>query len=251
MANVLMLDDDEEALTWMRAALESRGHVVKPFTTAHAALEALKVYEPDLIVADILMPEIDGLAFTKIVRRHRAIPVLFISIAKKEAEAVIAGATGYVPKPASASEVTQAVDRVLREPKRRNTILVVDDDPDVRELYTAYLGARFETITAADGKEALEVLRSRRVDLAIVDVHMPVMNGAELVRAMRADRELIGLPVIVQSSDPSATHAAAWASLRVSQVMDKTRFVDWFEAQLKLPAVASLRSAGTGAADSR
>jgi CheY-like chemotaxis protein len=236
MANVLMLDDDEEALTWMTAALESRGHHVKAFSTARAALVALATYDPDLIVADVLMPEIDGLAFARIVRRRKSIPLLFVSIAKKEAEAVIAGAIGYVRKPASAAEVREAVDRVLRERDRTATILVVDDDADVRDLYSAYLSAHFETVTAANGKEALEVLRARRVDLAVVDVHMPVMNGAELVRAIREDPALQALPIIVQTSDLTAIKAPIWATLRVSQVMDKPRFVDWFEAQLRRPS---------------
>jgi CheY-like chemotaxis protein len=237
MANVLMLDDDTEALAWMTAALESRGHHVKSFSTARAALDALATYDPDLIVADVLMPEIDGLAFARIARRRKSIPVLFVSIAKKEAEAVIAGAIGYVRKPASAAEVREAVERVLRERDRTATILVVDDDEDVRDLYTAYLSGHFETVTAANGKEALDMLRARRIDLAVVDVHMPIMNGAELVRAIREDPALQALPIIVQTSDLSAVQAPIWATLRVSQVMDKQRFIDWFEGQLRRPAI--------------
>lgn len=232
MGKLLMVDDDVVALEWMRAALESRGHEVMAFTTARAALAALDVTVPDLIVADVLMPEIDGLAFARMVRRHRAVPIVFVSIARKQAEAVIAGATAYVQKPASAAEVRAAVERALGDRATRSTILVVDDDPDIRELYAAFLEPRFTAVTARNGAEALAVLESRRVDLAIIDVHMPVMNGAELVRAIRADSKLDALPIIIQTSDRTALRAPIWGSLRVSQVMDKTSFVDWFEAQI-------------------
>ena len=67
---------------------------------------------------------------------------------------------------------------------------------------------------------------------ALIDMHMPVMNGAELVRAIRDDPKLQVLPIIVQTSDQSALEAPIWSALHVSQVMSKSRFVDWFDAQL-------------------
>jgi CheY-like chemotaxis protein len=228
MAKLLLLDDDEHALEWMRVALETRGHEVSTFTSASAALAAIKKSPPDLIVSDILMPEMDGLAFARVARSHRGIPLIFVSIARKEAQAVLVGATGFVRKPATAGEVRAAVERVLGEKTRVSTILVVDDDADVCELYRDILEQeRLCVVTAKNGVEALAVMRARHIDLAIIDVHMPVMNGAELVREMRRDPALERLPVLVQTNDPSALDAPQWAMLRVAQVLDKTRFVDW------------------------
>lgn len=232
MAKLLLLDDDKLALAWMCAALEDRGHEVTAVTTPRAALEALKVSTPDLIVADMLMPEIDGIAFAKLARDKRDIPLMFVSIAKRQTEAVLVGAVGYVQKPATAGEIRDAIDRVLGERPHRATVLIVDDDPDVCALYRAYLDGRFDVLTALNGKEALALLKERHVDLAIVDVHMPVMDGAELIRSVRRDPSLQALPVIVQTGDRSTIHAPIWRSLGVSKVLDKVRFVDWFEAQL-------------------
>jgi CheY-like chemotaxis protein len=233
MAKLLMLDDDPQALEWTTAALSTRGHEVVGFTTARAALAALESWTPDLIVADILMPELDGLAFARIVRRHRNVPLMFISIAPRQAEAVLAGAVGYVQKPASATEIREAVDRVLGERARQNVVLVVDDDEEVRDLYCAVLEPRFTVATAENGKQALERIREARFDLAIVDVHMPIMNGLELIRAIRADPTLEKLPIIVQTSDRTAAQAPVWRTLRVSKVMDKSTFLDWFESNLR------------------
>lgn len=241
MAKLLLLDDDASTLTWMSAALSARGHEITSFMSAKAALAAVPAFEPDLIVADVLMPEMDGLLFARLVRRHH-VPVMFVSLAKKEAEAVLVGATGFVRKPASASEIRAAVERVLGEPERRATILVVDDDPLVRELYAAFLEPRFDVVTAENGKYALETLAERAVDLAIVDVHMPIMNGAELVKAMRADPRWERLPVIVETSDPTALDAPLWSTLRVSRVMDKTAFASWLDDLMKPPVTTSASS---------
>jgi CheY-like chemotaxis protein len=247
MAKLLMLDDDEEATKWMSAALESRGHEVNAYFSARAALESLDRSTPDLIVADILMPEIDGIAFARFVRKYRGVPVMFVSIAKRQAEAVLAGAVGYVQKPASANDIREAVERVLGQPTRKNVILVVDDEEDVHDLYRDFLEARFDILGASNGVEALRVLRTVRVDLAIVDVHMPVMNGIELVRAIRADPALESLPIIVQTSDVTALKAPVWKPLRVAQVLDKGRFADWFEEQMRdMPAPQAPQATPSG-----
>jgi CheY-like chemotaxis protein len=233
MAKILMLDDDAEALMWMGAALETHGHQVTKCTSARAALESLEKATPDLIVSDVLMPEIDGIAFARLVRSRASVPLIFVSIARREAEAVLAGAVGFVQKPASANDIRSAVQRVLGEGPRRSIVLVVDDDPDARDLYRAFLETHFGVLEAENGQKALEILKTERVDLAIVDVIMPGMNGVDLVRAIRADPSLDALPILVQTSDPDAARAPVWRPMRVARVMDKSEFGLWVDEQVR------------------
>jgi DNA-binding response OmpR family regulator len=66
------------------------------------------------------------------------------------------------------------------------TVLVADDDQDIRELVELKLSsAGYAVLTAADGGTALETLRSRRPEVAVLDVMMPVMNGTDVLRALR------------------------------------------------------------------
>jgi CheY-like chemotaxis protein len=211
----------------MTAALATPGNEVRGFTSGRAALAALQGWPPDLIVADILMPEMDGLAFARLVRACGGPPVLIVSIAARHADAVLAGAIGLVKKPATAAEVRRAVTEVLGEGARRSVILVVDDDDDVREIFRTCLEPRFAVVEAVNGVAALEVLRAHRVDLMITDVHMPLMNGVELLRAVRADPALERLPVIVQTSDLTALAAPVWYGLDVAHRIDKQHFVTW------------------------
>jgi CheY-like chemotaxis protein len=67
----------------------------------------------------------------------------------------------------------------------------------------------------------------------VVDVHMPVMNGVELVRAVRDDPRLRALPVIVQTSDRAAARAPIWTDLHVEQTVVKTDFIDWLLAHIE------------------
>ncbi len=70
-------------------------------------------------------------------------------------------------------------------------ILIVDDDPHIRELARVFLhNAGFETVEAGDGQEALSLLDSVRVDLFIIDIMMPHMDGWELCQELRQSYDL-------------------------------------------------------------
>jgi two-component system alkaline phosphatase synthesis response regulator PhoP len=78
------------------------------------------------------------------------------------------------------------------------TILVVDDEPNVREyLRTVLEDARFKVVTAADGEEALEVIRRERPDFISLDLIMPKKSGHKLLYELRKDKELSRIPVLI------------------------------------------------------
>jgi two-component system chemotaxis sensor kinase CheA len=80
-------------------------------------------------------------------------------------------------------------------------ILVVDDSITSRSLERSILEAHgYRVRTAVDGLEALELLRAEKADLIITDIQMPRMDGFALVEALKADKSLSGIPVIIVSS---------------------------------------------------
>ena len=84
-------------------------------------------------------------------------------------------------------------------------VLLVDDSATVRRMMEwALKSFGLRTLQAVDGLSALEVLKSRTVDLAIVDLNMPRMDGIELVRALRADERWKKLPVLLLTTEQRA-----------------------------------------------
>lgn len=80
------------------------------------------------------------------------------------------------------------------------TVLVVDDEPDVRRFLTAVLAKRgHETLTAADGREAFEIAERENPDLVILDLQMPDQSGTDFYRRMAKHRDLQKTPIIVVS----------------------------------------------------
>lgn len=80
-------------------------------------------------------------------------------------------------------------------------VLIVDDEQPVREFIAQVLTEDgYDTVTATDGKQALELVEQEQPDLIISDTMMPVLNGAELCRRLKHGPETLGIPIILMSS---------------------------------------------------
>ena len=102
-------------------------------------------------------------------------------------------------------------------------ILVAEDDPEARELLVLLLaGGDYSLLEAADGIEALDLLRTEHPDLLITDIVMPRMDGYELVRQLRQDDRTAHTPVIFCSASYHEREVRAMArSLGVQSTLAK------------------------------
>jgi len=112
--------------------------------------------------------------------------------------------------------------RVEQQAARR--ILVVDDSPTTRAvLRNVFTAAGYSVITATDGVDALELLRSRVVDLVISDVDMPRLNGFDLTRQVKAK---FGLPLILVTGREKEEHRREGLAVGADAFVVKSTFED-------------------------
>lgn len=80
---------------------------------------------------------------------------------------------------------------------QRPCVLLVDDYPDAREMYSEYLQySGFDVIEAGNGIEALQQAAERSPDIILMDLSLPVMDGWEATRRLKADRRTADIPVV-------------------------------------------------------
>ncbi len=124
-ARVLIVDDEADALEALRLVLEGEGFVVRSAASAREALALVEAAEPDLVITDLRMPELDGLALVGALRRReRPIGVLVVSGAgdlQCAIDAMRAGAEDFVLKPLDGRALAGVIDRVLLRSARRGT----------------------------------------------------------------------------------------------------------------------------------
>ncbi|WP_295091239.1 response regulator transcription factor [uncultured Catenibacterium sp.] len=113
----------------------------------------------------------------------------------------------------------------------KSKIMVVDDEMHIRELVRFYLDkAGFDTIEAANAEEALEIVENQYIDLAVVDIMMPGMDGFELVEQMRQYREF---PVIMLTAKSQSKDKLRGFSLGIDDYVTKPFDPDELMARVK------------------
>ena len=118
-------------------------------------------------------------------------------------------------------------------------ILVADDDAKIRRLLVATLSTRFEVLEAADGAQALELIRRHRPVGVVLDVMMPGdLDGLQVLMSLRADPLLQGMLVLIVSgrSDESdiETGMLYGADAYFAKPFSPTQLVHWFESRIDL-----------------
>jgi DNA-binding response OmpR family regulator len=114
---VLVVDDEPEIVRLVRAYLEEAGFRVAIASDGEEALYVARHEKPDLVVLDVLMPRMDGLEFTRRIRRERDVPIIMLTARAEETDRIVGlelGADDYVTKPFSPREVVARVRAVLR-----------------------------------------------------------------------------------------------------------------------------------------
>ena len=114
---ILVVDDEPEIVRLVRSYLEQDGYRVVTAYNGEEALYTARHEKPDLVVLDILMPKMDGLEFTRRVRREQDVPIIMLTARAEETDRIVGlemGADDYVTKPFSPREVVARVRAVLR-----------------------------------------------------------------------------------------------------------------------------------------
>lgn len=132
------------------------------------------------------------------------------------------GVIQYLMKPIEREKLLHVLEELPAKqnfPGKLRQILVVDDEPDelhlfARMLESASLG--FQVIQATNGKRALEIMRARPIDIVLLDLIMPVMNGFQVLEAKRNDPSIRDTPVIVISSRDPLGEALTSSAIQIS-----------------------------------
>ena len=211
---ILVVEDNPTTRKMLRVALQIEGYRVLEAPDGRAALVAFAADRPDLVLQDLILPDMDGL---ELVRQLRAspggvdVPILALSgfVGRLEdGRTAQAGFTGILVKPIEPGRLMDALGAYLPRPTlshdqrgQGRTIVLVDDDPVQLKLARLNLTrAGFEVTTADSGEAALATARAHPPHLILSDVLMPGMDGFQLCLEARRDPRLTSVPIVLLSS---------------------------------------------------
>ena len=156
MKTILVVDDEKRLVSLVKAYLQDAGYNVVTAYNGRDALFMARDAKPDLIVLDIMMPELDGHDFMRMHRKERNTPIILLTAKVEEGDRILGlelGADDYVTKPFSPREVVARVKAVLRRIGRTD-----DPRPQLLRVQDLALDPEGYVVTQAD--ERVDLTRS-------------------------------------------------------------------------------------------
>ena len=186
-STVLIVDDQDSIRMSLAAVLEDSGYNIIEAESGYQAIDAVKQSSIDLVLLDIKMPGINGVqTFREIKKISPGTAVVMMTGFALEdlVEAALEeGAYSVVYKPFDVEKIISLVESVIKSV----VILVVDDHSSDRETLSLILKEKgYRVAEAADGREAVDMVRSSRFDTILMDVKMPGMDGLTAFEEIKA-----------------------------------------------------------------
>jgi CheY-like chemotaxis protein len=213
---VLIVDDVEMIAASVGFVLSELDVPMDLASDGEDALQMLRARPYSLVITDIAMPYMDGIALTRLIRKEAGlanIPVILLTALDQPQErdaGLQAGASDYIIKGSiGGGELVERVRGLLKTapmvpaspPGVRKRILIAEDAETVAASIAFVLSeAEFDIVLTADGHEALERLAVEHFDLLLSDWQMPAMSGYDLIRAVRSSPDLPQVPIILLTS---------------------------------------------------
>ena len=191
---ILAVDDDPQALRYVREVLTRAGHVPIVASDAASALDLVKEEEPDLVLLDLMLPDTDGIELMRRILDIADVPVIFVSVYGQDDYVVRAfdmGASDYIVKPFSPSELGARIRAALR--KRRPADLPKPAEP--YELGDLALNFRERRVTIAGRRVELTATEYRLLAELAANPGRVITSGQLLERIWGAGHSAGTAPV--------------------------------------------------------
>lgn len=237
---LLIVDDEEDFLESTSKALSRRGFVVDCAQNGTDAIKMAKKNSYDILILDVKMPDIDGIAVFRII--HKILPDLLIllltghSTLNDAFQTLKEGVTNYLTKPIEMDELAMCIKNVVsltdETPDKRNNdleqydsdevirIMLIDDEYEFLESLKKVLQRRkMDVITMDSGEKALMYLKNKLVDVVVLDVKIPGMNGLEILQRIKQD--FPSIEVILLTGHPSISNAIDGIRLGACEYLQK------------------------------
>jgi DNA-binding response OmpR family regulator len=249
-AHILLVDDEPSLLLTVGDQLRLEGYEVTPAKTGEEAIQAMRHQTPDLIILDISMPGMTGLALLKKLSGPDGKPhypiLIFTARANMEQFFKTTAVEGFLPKTSDPTQLLAEVKRILLKtrkdsrtapppagPKPRRTVLILEDDPTLNmRLKTSFTIAGYETLTITDGHALAQTLQSHSPSVILLKSLLAGTTGNAIAASLADYTTARGIAVILY--DASGIHKPGDKFVNVTKFVPSNLPADLLKATATL-----------------
>ncbi len=190
-ATILVVDDDDSIRSLLNQELGDAGYTIEEATNGKEALASIRNHRPDLIILDVMMPEMNGFDVAAILKNDPQtmdIPIIVLSIVQDKARGFRIGVDRYLTKPIDTAQLFSEVGLLLEQGKSKKKVMVVDEDSTAVRTLTDVLQAKGYQVVESDGKELVEKAILNQPDIIILN--SVLSDKQEIVQSLRFEKGL-------------------------------------------------------------
>ncbi|MEN2284342.1 response regulator [Algoriphagus sp. SE2] len=190
-AQILIVDDDESIRSLLRQELTEAGYMTTEASNGKEAIESIREHRPDLVILDIMMPEINGFDVAAILKNDPQtmdIPIIILSIVQDKARGFRIGVDRYLTKPIDTAQLFEDIGSLLEQGKSKRKVMVVDEDNAAIRTLTEVLQTKGYHVVESDGKELVEKAKETQPDIIILNSLLS--SNEEIVQTLRFEKGL-------------------------------------------------------------
>lgn len=196
---ILVVEDDYATSKLLSNYLTKWGYEPVIVNSAQQALKSVES-EPFLaVLMDIVLPDANGFELLKQIREHpnsKNTPVIVCSVETEQQKAFLMGAVEYFVKPINYKYLVEVL--MSYKLKKDSNILIVDDDvPTLNLMKEAVLQSGFNAIAESHSSKVISLIENMSLDLAIIDLDMPEINGFDLIKMIKSNKNFAKLPIMI------------------------------------------------------
>lgn len=189
---VLIVDDDVHIRRLLRQELETAGYAVIEAAGGMEAISMLKNERPDLIVLDIMMPDVSGFDVAAVIKNNPLtmnIPIIILSIVEEKERGYRLGVDRYLNKPVNMEALLNDIGALISQVESKKKIMVVDEDESAVKTMTDVLEAKgYSVVGSCNGIDCIEKAVLERPNMIIIDAAFSEKH--DIVKTLRFEKGL-------------------------------------------------------------
>ncbi|MBK8141011.1 MAG: GAF domain-containing protein [Chitinophagaceae bacterium] len=197
-SNILIVDDDDSIRSLLQQELGDAGYSIEEASNGKEALEKVRINRPDLIILDIMMPEMNGFDVAAILKNDpntMDIPIIVLSVVQDKARGFRIGVDRYLTKPIDTGLLFNEIGSLLEQGKSKKKVMIVDEDSGAVKTLTDVLTTKGYEVTESIEKELVEKAIANQPDIIIIN---SALSGKhDIVQTLRFEKGLENVLFVV------------------------------------------------------